>query len=250
MKKYSIVTILVLYWVTYGIVSQIIEPFSWFSSNNILNKLGYWGHLILLIVPSLPLIYLYFKKLKIEKYLGVTSFSSGSGRDDAFQNIRKKAKEKIFILGIAMSNISSYGKDSLAEQGKNVDIDLLMFDPDYLYAHADFTKSLETFLNMKDFRQTVRTSFEELKEFCSQWNSNNYNQHKFRLRTYNTIPTASMVLIDPDTKNGECVIEFFLYTSGEKRPRFNCVQIDDQNGLFTILTQKYTRLWNNSKIII
>lgn len=250
MSRKTIIVILGIYWAAYGTVAALIEPLTWFSSSNILTRLGYWGHLLLLVIPTVPLIIWYIRRLRVEKYLGVTSFSSGAGRDDAFQNIRRKAKSKIFVLGIAMSNIGAYAKNSLAEQAENVDIDLLMIDPDYLDNNPSFAESLESFLNMGNFRQTVRNSFDQLYTFCTEWNANQYNRHKFRLRVYNTIPTSSMVMIDPDTNEGECVVEFFLYDSGEHRPRFNCIKTNGSKGLFNVLHAKYSRLWNKSRIII
>jgi hypothetical protein len=112
-----------LYWGIYLFLLAIVEPLGWFGGD-FLTKLGIWGNLILLILPALfVLIITLANKSRFNKFLGIISFSTGIGRDSAFQEIRNRAQNKIFILGIGMTNISKYAKQSLAKQAEKVPID-------------------------------------------------------------------------------------------------------------------------------
>lgn len=238
------------YWSIYIVLLAIVEPMGWFGGTY-LTKLGIWGNLLLLITPALILLTIsIIQNNKNKKYLGVISFSVGRGRVDAFQEIRERANHKIFILGIGMTSIAKYAKQSLAKQAEKVPIDLLMIDPEALEQNPEYAAILEEFLNMKGFTKDVRNSFEVLKEFCEEWNNAKYHPNRIRLRVYKTIPTASMVLIDPEHNKGEAVIEFFIFNSGERRPRFLCKNITPNESMFDVLKDRYDTLWQNSKKIV
>jgi hypothetical protein len=239
------------YWAIYLVLLSLVEPWGWFGGNYLL-KYGIWGNLLLLTFPVLVLIlYFFLVTNRNLKYLGVASFSIGKGRADAFQDIRERAKHNIFIVGIGMSNISNYARQSLAKQALKVPIDILMIDPEILELNPEYAQILEDFFDMKDFTKLARKSFDVLKDFCVDWNSNQYHQNKIRLRVYKALPTASLVIIDTDHDTGEAVIEFFISYSGERRPRFLCKNIrPDEKNMFGVLKDKYYTLWNNSRKIV
>jgi len=183
------------------------------------------------------------------EYHGLLSISSGEGRDDAFQSLRARAKEKIVVLGVGMSKISMYAKRSLAEQATKVPIDFLMLDPDFLEADPAFATQLQDFLDIRNFASSVRSSFDFLCSFSAVSQSGARPAHPIKFRVYRTLPTMSMVLIDPDTSNAEMVIEFFLYQSGEHRPRFHLRQTGRTNSLFNRIYTEYLRLWNSARLV-
>ena len=184
------------------------------------------------------------------EYNGLMSVSTGSGRDDAFQAIRARAKHQIIVVGIGMSQITMYAKRTVSEQARSVPIDFMMIDPDFLDSNPAFADRLQEFLDIRDFRTTAKASYTVLKTLAEEWNSDQNNPHGMRLKVYRTIPTMSMVMIDPDTPNGEFIIEFFLYQSGEYRPRFHVRKTDETESLFSRIHSEYLRLWNSARRVV
>lgn len=247
---------LLVYFSIYTVINSFIEPLGWFGLDEWLKSLKVWGNIIIVSIPAiLTVVYFYFVSKnwgdsELTNYLGIAKVSTGSGRDEAFQSIRQRANKRIVIVGIGMTNLSRYARKTLALQAQNVKIDLLMIDPDFLETNPCFAAKLEEFLDIRDFIPSVRTSFETLKLFCEEWNSCKDNTYKISLRVYSTIPTMSMVMIDPGEVNAEMVLEFFLYQSGEYRPRFLVKKIEASDNLFSRVMTEFTRLWSKSKEIV
>lgn len=141
-----------------------------------------------------------------------------------------------------MTNISKYARRSLSEYAAAVPIDILMIDPDYLDSNPFLAQQLQEFLDIPHFAAAVRTSFDTLKTFAEAWNNDPTHRHRVSLKVYRTIPTMSMVMVDPDTPSGELVVEFFLYQSGEYRPRFHIRTLQTPDGLFHRFKSEYLRL--------
>lgn len=243
------------YYAIYTFLAAVVEPFGWFGlEDSLLKPLGLWGNVLLLLLPAgIALVYQLTalqKQQVVKDYLGLQGVSSGSGRDEAFQGIRQRAKHRIVVVGIGMTNLSRYARRTLSEQAKRVPVDLLMIDPDFLKSNRQFAQKLEEFLDIPDFTTSVRSSFETLKSFCEAWNNDPQNSHKIRLKVFSTIPTMSMVMIDPDEESAEIVIEFFLYQSGEYRPRFHLVPIEAKESLFNRVKSEYIRLWSSARRVV
>ena len=133
------------------------------------------------------------------QFAGVYRATIGSSRIDAFRNLTGKAQHRVIIMGIGMSNLARYAKQTLSKIATEVPLDLLMLDPKVLHDDPAFARRVEEFLDIPDFRSNAQQSFDILKGFCSAWNSKASVKHKVRFRVYVTIPTMSMVLIDADT---------------------------------------------------
>jgi len=256
LKKYkSIWIIIVIYYSVYTVITSFVEPLGWFGKeDSILKPLGVWGNILILLIPAIITI-IYFlivtqKNRELKKYLGIELVSTGSRRDEAFQGIRQRAKNRIIIVGIGMTNLSRYAIKTLMKQAEKVPIDFLMIDPEFLESNPVFAKKLEEFLDIPNFIHSVRISFNILKSFCEEFNANSNNIHKVRLKVYSTIPTMSMVMIDLGEETAEMVIEFFLYQSGEYRPRFLIKQIDSSDNLFNRVASEFNRLWTISRSIV
>ncbi|MFY0687569.1 MAG: DUF4062 domain-containing protein [Cyclobacteriaceae bacterium] len=187
---------------------------------------------------------------KLHNQLNAIVVSSGSRRVDSFHTLRKKARKKIIVTGIGMTSIVQYDLPSLRKQAENVPIDFLMLDPAYIESNKEFNSQLEEFLDISDFSEKVRSSFEKLKDFCTDWNGNKSNRYKVRLRTYDTVPTNSMVIIDPDSEDSELLIEFFLYHSGTHRPRLHVFGKGEGKELFDQILSDHENLWKHSKKIV
>ena len=254
-KQHKVAVIVSSYFVIYAIIVGFIGPWGWFGgSGNFMSDVGIFGYIILLLLPLIILLILYliyYRKIKIlEDYLGLESISTGTGRDNAFQAIRQRAKHRIVIVGIGMTNLSRYARRTLEEQAKRVPIDLLMMDPKFLEENKIFASKLEEFLDIPDFTSSVRTSFETLKKLCEDWNENPGNINRISLKVYDTIPTMSMVMIDPEDENGEIMLEFFLYQSGEYRPRFHMKKINRSNSMFNRIRNEYLHFWTKARRIV
>ncbi len=179
---------------------------------------------------------------------GVISASAGTGRIEAFQGIRDRAKKRIIIVGIGMSHLTSYAEKTLARQARSVPIEFLMLDPVFLEKNRAFAKVLQKFLGIRDFANVAKASYNFLKTFVRKHNKS--TKHKHTLRVYSTIPTMSMVMIDPDTPRGEVVIEFFLHKSGEYRPRFHIENTRRPNDLFSHFRNEYDRLCEDARTVV
>jgi hypothetical protein len=190
------------------------------------------------------------KKLPSLNLAGVYRVSTGTERTEAYRQLALKAQRRLVIMGIGMTNISKYALDSLEKHASRVPIDLLMIDPDVLESEPDFAKKLEGFLGIPGFTAEARQSCNRLTEFCSKWNLQRKQKNKIHFRVYDTIPTMSMVMIDPKGETGEIELEFFLYQSGEFRPRFAIKKVEHNESLFALLYQKFERLWKRSRRII
>lgn len=158
------------------------------------------------------------KRDLIAKYSGIEKASIGLDRDEEFRLIRDRAKKEIYIIGAGMSKLARLATNSLEKQSQNVPIHLYMLDPNYLETNDNYAKLLEDFFGIPNFKEYVRLSFDTLSKFCNNHNNNPNCKHRISLSTYTTIPTMSMVIIDPLSKSGELVVEYFNYHCGEERP--------------------------------
>lgn len=183
---------------------------------------------------------------------GIELFNTGYGRNIDFENVSIEAKHRIMFFGVAMTYMSRYAKKRLADLAQNVNIDILMLDPEFVESNPEYSKSLEEFLDRtgSSFSNSVREAFNILKSFGEEWNGNPQNKTKIRLRVWNTIPSVSIVLIDPDNDNSKFAIEFFLYHSGERRPRLICKKSENKESMYKIVVDRYIPLWEKSKIIV
>ncbi|MBP6238653.1 MAG: hypothetical protein KA536_21050 [Saprospiraceae bacterium] len=235
-----------IFYSCYLVFSSFVEPGTWFGGKYI-ESLGNKGHVALILAPfiitSIFYLYQYWKKKRFIKYQGIKSISTGSYRIDAFEALRSRAKSKIVITGIGMTNIVHYSLDSLRKQGKYVDIDFIMIDPDYISNNAEYCKILENSLGVQDLAIKVLSTFGILKSFCLE--NNNANRHvgkKMALYVYNCIPTNSTTIIDPYSANGELLIEFFIFKGGLVRPRFNISKLNKDNFMSDSILESYQKL--------
>ena len=181
---------------------------------------------------------------------GVCRASTGSSRVEAYRKLSKKANRRLVVMGIGMTNISKYSLESLRQIAVRVPIDLLMLDPKVLQSEPKFTKKLEDFLGFPNFTASALGSYAILRKLCLKWNSQRNQKNKMRFRVYNTIPTLSMVMIDPMEKSGEIELEFFIYQAGEFRPRIAVKKIKHKENLFALLHEKFELLWKRSRRVV
>lgn len=177
----------------------------------------------------------------LSRYSGISKASIGLDRDAEFRKLRDRAKKEIYIIGAGMSKLSRLAQNSLENQLKHVPIHLYMMDPEYLENNQNYAALVETFFGMQGFAKIVRMSYDSLKVFCELHNSNPLSKNKITLSTYTTIPTMSMVLIDPNTRNAELSVEYFTYRCGEERPLF-LVKKGAATALFDSLSLHATHL--------
>lgn len=249
----GLAAVAVIYYTIYGMLAAFIEPFTWFGSA-MPKHLGSVGHVLLLIMPlfgaSVVYGWYHLRRKQIETMLGVAEVSSGKQRVDAFQALRSRARQHIIVVGIGMTSIVSYDLRSIAEQARDLPLDFLMIDPEFLEEDAEFSTHLQHFLDIPDFTAKVRSAFDRLKTFCDEWNEEDDHRHKLSLKVYHTIPTNSMVIIDPDDDTGEAIVEFFLYRSGAYRPRFLVKKINDKDSLFNRIVTEYRNLWSSARRVV
>lgn len=187
--------------------------------------------------------------VNIKQYAGIIKVSTGFDRDKEFIEIRERATKSITILGVGMSKLSKYalcGSHSLETLLKKMDIELMMYDPEYLEKNKEFASMLEDFFGIKYFASNVRTAYNTLLQFCKEHNNNKskYNNHNIKLYTYTTIPTMSAVIIDEEYECGEIVLEHFGYHSGQNRPLFLIKKIEE-NSLFDCVKDQIFMLKEN-----
>ena len=242
----------VIYYIIYGILIAFVEPFSWFGSKK-LEQIGVIGHIFIITLPLFITVIYYsinYNKYKILlKYKGVKNISIGEKRGDSFEALRNRANNKIISVGVGMTNISDYALKSFEKQAKNVDIQFLMINPEMLRECPSYCRDIEDLLGIENVCSKVESSFDRLKKFCKESNKNNPHR-KATLSTYNTIPTNSVTIIDPDNVNGEMIIEFFLYQSGNHRPRLHICKTPKEHDLFDVIYEQYTELFKHSKKVI
>lgn len=242
-----------LYYVIYLALIAFVEPLGWFGGFHI-QEVGLVGNILIATIPALiaGLIFLYrwVATRKVRKLLGVVEVNIGDRRNDAFQGLRDKATKKIVVTGVGMISLVSYDLPSLRAQALTKDIEFLMLDPELLENNQNFADRVQEFFDIPDFTSKVRASCDRLEEFCLEWNQRPDAAHKMKLRAYSTIPTNSMTVIDPDLPTGEALVEFFLYQSGAKRPRFRVKAVDMQGSLFDRIVAEYRRLWHKSREVV
>lgn len=252
-RNRTILGFIITYYAIYTIVIAIVEPFGWFGENNLLQQIGPVGHLAIILLPAIALLIYYFayiqKQQIIHSYLGLESISTGVGRTDAFREMTRQAKHRLIIVGIGMSYLANNARDSLQELASSVPIDFLMLDPEILDRNKEFAATLESFRDRPGFTQSIRQSFHSMQTLCEEWNSKDPT-HIMRLRVYNTLPTMSMVLIDPEQDHGEMLVEFFPYRFGEYRPRLHIRKIESKESLFHRMQDNYTKLWESAKKVV
>jgi transcriptional regulator with XRE-family HTH domain len=195
-------------------------------------------------IPTRP------QELSPANLAGVCRASIGKSRVEAFRELTLKAQERVVIMGIGMTNLAKYAQQSLEKLAAKVPIYLLMIDPVVLESEPEFAKKLEDFLGFSEFTASAHQAFDTLGKFCKKWNAQKNQKHKMQFRVYNTIPTMSMVMIDPKREHGEIELEFFLYQSGEFRPRFAVKRVKHNDSLFALLDEKFEQLWKRSRRIV
>ena len=148
-----------------------------------------------------------------------------------------------------MTNLARYARRTLTARASRVSLDLLMLDPGLLEENENWAIRLHDYFDIPDFTAAVRSSHDALKRFALEWNGGGH-EHKVRLRVYRTIPTRSVVIIDPEDRSGELLVEFFLYRGGEHRLRLHVRRVDVGDSLFDCLQDECVRLWNDSTIVV
>lgn len=189
------------------------------------------------------------EKALLSQYSGIRKASIGLDRDEEFRLIRDRANKEIYIIGAGMSKLSRVASNSLEKQLHKVPIHLFMLDPDYLEAHPDFAGQLDDFFGMPKFKEYVRLSYDTLFKFCNDCNNNPKIKNRITLSTYTTLPTMSMVLIDPNSSNAEMVVEYFTYRCGEERPLF-LIKNDRRTKMFSSVYAHAQHLFAASKEVI
>lgn len=184
---------------------------------------------------------------------GIKKVSIGFDRDKDFIEIRERAEHSITVLGVGMSKLSKYaltGQYSLESLSQKMEINLIMYDPDYLEENKTLSLMLEDFFGIKHFSQNVRLAFDTLKEFCSNHNNSPACKYRINLSVYSSIPTMSAVIIDEEYTKGEVLIEFFCYRCGQNRPLFLVKRHqDEKNDLFNCLKGQIDILKEKSRRI-
>lgn len=184
---------------------------------------------------------------------GIKKVSIGLDRDKDFIEVRERATHSITILGVGMSKLSKYaltGQYSLEKLSQKMDINLIMYDPEYLEKNHIIADMLEDFFGIRRFAENVRIAYDTLTDFCINHNSLPESKYKINLFTYHTIPTMSAVIIDEDYDTGELLTEFFCYHCGQNRPLF-LVQKNpnEKNDLFHCIKEQIKMLKGASRRI-
>lgn len=246
-------TFVTVYYAIYLALIALVEPLGWFGGFRI-QEVGLVGNILIATIPALiaGLIFLYrwMVTRRVQRFLGVVEVNIGDRRNDAFQDLRDRASKKIVVTGVGMISLVSYDLPSLRAQALTRDIEFLMLDPALLENNQNFAERVQEFFDIPDFASKVRASCDRLEEFCREWNQRPGSEHKMKLRAYSTIPTNSMTVIDPDLPTGEALVEFFLYQSGARRPRFRVKAVGMQGSMFDRIVAEYRRLWHNSREIV
>lgn len=185
---------------------------------------------------------------------GIEKVSIGFDRDKDFIEIRERAVHSITILGVGMSKLSKYaltGQHSLERLSRKMDINLIMYDPDYLEKNERIALMMEDFFGIRHFSQNVRIAFDTLKEFCINHNNSQTNKYRINLFVYSSIPTMSAVIIDEEYDKGEVLTEFFCYHCGQNRPLFLVKRSQqDENDLFNCIKEQIHILKGASRIAV
>ena len=189
------------------------------------------------------------ERVWVEQFSGVYKASTGLNRDEEFRMIRDRAQKEIFIVGAGMSQLSRLASHSLESQLQKVPIHLYMLDPRYLEEHPDISDLLENFFNIPKFTQHVRMSFDALKNFCESRNNSGEYEHRISLSIYRSVPTMSMVMIDPDSRSGELVVEYFSYQCGEERPLF-AIKKQRKTQMFHSLYAQANNLFKTAEEVV
>jgi hypothetical protein len=180
---------------------------------------------------------------------GVKWTVSPDGRTEAYESLRQRARHKISILGIAMTDLTEQVFQSLGKNAENVNIDLLMIDPEYLKSKPDVAEELSKAFNIGFITGKAEDSFGRLKNFCQDWNADHKHIHKFQFKVYQHLPAFGMVMIDDHDSGGEMICENYLYKMSI-RPRFELVCHANNNRLFQVYRLEYNEAWKRARWVV
>lgn len=183
----------------------------------------------------------------LQRFMGVESISINR-REDAYEELAERATKELKILGVGMTQISARSTDRLRKAAERIPIDFLMIDPDLLEEDLLLGEVAEKFFGHEFFPRSVKLSFERLKSLCETHNASS-DFPKMRLRTYRTLPSVSMVMIDPDEGSSEMEVEFFPYRA-EHRPRLLIKKYSALGDMHSALYKSFLLLWNSSREIV
>lgn len=186
-----------------------------------------------------------------DQFKDVTKISTGLDRDKDFIELRERAAHSITILGVGMSKLSKYalyGTHSLKKVAEKMDVNLMMLDPEALEKNKVLADMCEDFFGIGKFTESVRSSFDVLRDYCDKHNADADNKHKIILSVYSTVPTMSAVIIDEETEQGEIVVEYFGYHCGQNRPLL-LIHKNEKDGLFECIKEQIHMLKGKCKVI-
>lgn len=191
-----------------------------------------------------------------DKFNEIKKISIGLDRDRDFIEMRGRAKHTITILGVGMSKLSKYaltGSKSLERLSQEVEIHLIMYDPEYLEENPEIEKMFSDFFGIAHLKENIRIAFDTLKEFCKKHNDSKTCKNKIVLSVYRSVPTMSAVIIDEKEDNAAMVVEYFGYHCGQSRPLFVIEKekkIDENNSMFECVKEQVNMLKREARSII
>jgi len=183
---------------------------------------------------------------------GTVLLPQSFSRESMYNLLIKNATEEIYFVGIGNTNLTKDGllsADAILGQRKmreQVKKRFLMLDP-RVFDQAGFEDIMRHFLGWRndvDIRAMVEKSLEEMKKYCTS------NKLQSSFRVYSSIPSASLMMIDPQTENCTIALEVFLYQIPKpNRPHLILYPVEKVNSLYSSLKDSILALWNTSRII-
>lgn len=234
------------YFAILGVVALVVEPIGWFGGDTYLKNFGIYGYIALYLIPLFVIVPSLYKAHRARQLSGIVAANTGQKREGDYQEIRASANYTIFIVGIGMSKLAQWAQESLAGQAQNVNIDILMLDPEFLRANPTICTAYAEYIGIQNYLDSVETAFNLLRALCERHNQSLGQRHRMRLRCYSTINTMSSVIIDEEHPSGAALFDPFLFHSGERRPLFCVSQTGDKDNIFNTLLRRQRDLWNSS----
>ena len=246
----ALLAIAAVYFAVLGGISAIVEPIGWFGGASLLERIGWPALVALYVLPALLIASPILRARRMRRMGGIVAATTGKTREPDYQAIRASAEKSIFIVGISMSKLSKWAKESLREQAVRVPIDILMLDPDFVDANPSFAQVVAEYIGVRDYCALIRSAFDDLRKLCIDHNAVPGQRHRMSLRAYSSMNAVSAVIVDEQHLTAAALFDVFLYHSGERRLLVHAVTTDEPDDVFNTVQRRLRDLWNASRVVV
>ncbi len=181
---------------------------------------------------------------------GIVDFAKGKARTEKYEQIAFRARKEIFVNGTTFSNFVQ-DLDKIKKLITKLDrYRILMLDPN-IFDDPNIEPYLIKVTNKGTVKSDVETNFKKIKQFQKRlYNEKKELYDKLKFRTYNSIPTMTFYLTDPNNIESKMVVELLPNECAVNDRPMIILEPHSEDDLYHFLLPKFEKFWDESKEIM